>query len=137
VVESCKTLLTPRIFPDMTWLYIRCVPCQISALLIYYCKQYYNGDTGDVYCIPSTDEHHILLEKYAGLVGKKQVFLTTFDEAISKSPSAKILLLTNDPDGLIETVQKELPPNMFHVIRGSPDPFFVEFLLPGTVQIQI
>jgi hypothetical protein len=65
------------------------------------------------------------------------VFLTTFDEAISKSPSAKILLLTNDPDGLIETVQKELPPNMFHVIRGSPDPFFVEFLLPGTVQIQI
>ena len=71
------------------------------------------------------------------MVGKKQVFITSFEEAISKSLSAKILLLTNDPDGLIETAQKELPPNMFHVIRGSPDPFFVEFLLPGTETMMI
>ena len=93
--------------------------------------QYYNGDTGDVYTIASSDEHLQLLGKYAGLVGRKQIFLSSFDEAIAKSQSAKILLLSNDPDGLIRTAEEELPKNMFHVIRGSPDPFFVEFLLPG------
>ena len=57
--------------------------------------------------------------------------MTSYDDAISKSASAKMLLLTNDADGLIEVAEKELPIGTFHIIRGSPDPFFVEFLKPG------
>jgi hypothetical protein len=55
----------------------------------------------------------------------------SFEDQLSKFLSAKILLFTSDPDSLIETVTQELPAGLFHVIRGSPDPFFVEFLLPG------
>ena len=98
--------------------------------------QYYDGDSGEVYTVPQNDGHLLLLEKYARLVGRKQVYLSSFEEIISKSLSAKILLLTNEPDELIQLAEKDLPPNMFHVIRGSPDPFFVEFLLPGAIRDQ-
>ena len=61
--------------------------------------------------------------------------MSSYDEAISKSPSAKLLVMTNDADSLIEIAERELPKNLFHIIRGSPDPFFVEFLLPGTKMV--
>jgi hydroxymethylpyrimidine pyrophosphatase-like HAD family hydrolase len=70
------------------------------------------------------------MKRYEELVGMPQVILDSYDEAISKSPAAKMLILTNDPDHLIETAKKELPEGMFHIIRGSPHPFFVEFLHP-------
>jgi hypothetical protein len=64
------------------------------------------------------------------------VYISSFEEIISKSLSAKILILTNEPDELILLAEKNLPLNMFHVIRGSPDPFFVEFLVPGVIRDQ-
>lgn len=100
-------------------------------ILVTLNNQYYNGDNGDVYASPTSEEHRVLLSKYARLVGQDQKLVTSYEEAISKSPSAKMLILTNDPDGLIEITKKELPQGLFHIIRGSPDPFFVEFLLPG------
>lgn len=59
------------------------------------------------------------------------MIVASYEEAIQKSPSAKILIFTNCVDQLMEDAEKELPKDMFHMIRGSPFPFFVEFLLPG------
>ena len=98
--------------------------------------QYYDGDSGEVYAVPQNDGHLLLLEKYARLVGRKQLYISSFEEIMFKSLSAKILLLTNEPDELIQLAQENLPSNMFHVIRGSPDPFFVEFLVPGVTRDQ-
>jgi hydroxymethylpyrimidine pyrophosphatase-like HAD family hydrolase len=90
--------------------------------------------TGDVYAVPKTEEHRTLLRRYAALVGKDQVLIDSYDEVIARTPSAKMLILTKDPDALIEVAKRDLPADMFHIIRGSPDPFFVEFLLPGVTK---
>lgn len=71
------------------------------------------------------------MRKYAALVGTPQTQIASYDDAFAKSPSAKMLLLTKDPDALLEIVDRELGRDRFHMIRGSPDPFFVEFLTPG------
>ena len=93
--------------------------------------QYYNGDTGDVYAVPSTEDQKQLLHKYASLTGKVQIFMDSYEEAIEQGLSAKALILTHDVDRLyqtsLETFHEEL-----HIISGSPVPsFFVEYLLPG------
>lgn len=93
--------------------------------------QYYNGVTGDVYAVPSSDSHKELLLKYERLTGKAQVILSSYDDALKICLPAKMLVLTNDTDDLLATAKVELPDGLFHVIRGSPDPFFVEFLCPG------
>lgn len=90
--------------------------------------QYYNGVTGEVQACPTTDEHRALLRRYAGLVGHSQTIISSYEEAIVKSPAAKILILTADPDSLIKLCKDRFPPDMFHTIKGSPFPFFVEFL---------
>ena len=95
------------------------------------CAQYYIGSTGDVYAVPTTAEHNELLQRYATLTGKQQIRVTSYSEAEAIEAPAKILLMTNDADRLLEAVRTSLPPTMFHVIRGSPSPFFVEFLTPG------
>lgn len=91
--------------------------------------QYYNGATGDVQAVCKSDEHRALLGRYAALVGKPQVLIDSYDEAIAKSLPAKLLVLTNDPDYLIEVCEERLPKGMFHMIRGSPHPFFVGKLI--------
>ena len=112
-------------------------PDQTRALLALATKmglvmQYYNGLTGDVYARPQTEEHHTLLGRYAELTGRKQVLVNSYDECMAQAPSAKLLVLTNDVDALLTAAEAELPPGMFHVIRGSPHAFFAEFLLPDT-----
>jgi Cof subfamily protein (haloacid dehalogenase superfamily) len=93
--------------------------------------QYYNGETGDVYAVPLNDEHFFLLRRYANLTHNDQVFLSNYEEALSICLSPKILILTSNPDDLIHEAQERLPNGMFHIIKGSPDPYFVEFLCPG------
>jgi Cof subfamily protein (haloacid dehalogenase superfamily) len=93
--------------------------------------QYYNGDTGDVQACPQNDDHRELLQRYADLTNKQQIILNNYDEAITKSLSAKIVIFTNEPDLLIDIALKEFPINTFEIIRGSPHPFFVEFLPYG------
>jgi hypothetical protein len=63
--------------------------------------QYYNGLTGQVLSVPRTDEHRTLSARYAALVGTQQRFITTYEEALSESQSAKLLVLTLDPDDLL------------------------------------
>ena len=93
--------------------------------------QYYNGVTSEVYAVPSTDEHLSLLKGYASLTGKDQVVLPSYEAAKQRGEASKILLMTNDVDGLIQEAERSLPSGKFHIIRGSPKPFFVEFLPQG------
>ena len=96
--------------------------------------QLYNGTTGDVYARPTTAVHTELLGQYARLVGKPQVMVREYEEAFALLPdggSAKMLVLTEDPDAFMQTCRERLPDGLFHVIRGSPNPFFAEFLNPG------
>lgn len=93
--------------------------------------QYYNVENGEMYAVPSKPEHYPLLDRYAELVGQKHIFLSDYDEVLSKCESPKILIMTNNADELIEYCHKYLAPNIFHIIRGSPYPYFVEFLPIG------
>jgi hydroxymethylpyrimidine pyrophosphatase-like HAD family hydrolase len=60
-------------------------------------------------------------------VGHPQVLLSSYEEAIAVSPAAKILIMTDQADELIEKAKSQLPSDL-SIIRGSPYPFFVEFL---------
>lgn len=95
------------------------------------CLQYYNAATGDVYAVPLNDEHRQLLHRYAVLTDHEQTFLSSYDEAITRCLSPKVIILTNDPDELISTAKERFPPELFHIIKGSPHPYFVEFISPG------
>ena len=63
--------------------------------------QYYNGLTGQVLSVPRTEEHRILSARYASLVGKQQRFISSYEEAFAESQSAKLLVLTLEPDDLL------------------------------------
>lgn len=87
--------------------------------------------TGDVLAVPRHESHYPLLRRYAELVGNEQIFLTNYDEALSKAPSAKILMLTESVDELLADALEQFGDDKFTIIRGSPDPFFAEFLAKG------
>lgn len=97
------------------------------------CAQYYISETGAVYACPKNKIHKILLEKYAKFTGKKQIYGTDYEIAKSISLPAKILLLVEESkiDEILLLARNEFQ-NEFHIIRGSPSPFFIEFLAPNT-----
>lgn len=57
--------------------------------------------------------------------------MDSYDEAKEKSLSAKVLVLTNNADEIIVQANQELAEFEFTIIKGSPFPFFVEFLVKG------
>jgi Cof subfamily protein (haloacid dehalogenase superfamily) len=95
--------------------------------------QYYDGITGTVYAAPKNQDHVKLLSRYEALVGRAQTRLDSLDEISTRIQPAKILILTEEVDKLLEDIQNETNfHSEFHVIRGSPEPsWFVEFLLPN------
>lgn len=95
--------------------------------------QLYNGSTGDVYAKPTTPLHIELLERYEALVERRQQRVQSYEDVYAICPNfAKMLVLTYEPDEFMQACRESLPEGMFHMIRGSPDPFFVEFLLPAS-----
>jgi hypothetical protein len=70
--------------------------------------QYYNALTSDIQAVPTTDEHRELMRRYEGLVGHPQMLCGNYSEAAGRSPAAKMLLLTRDPDALMQTVQEQV-----------------------------
>ena len=91
--------------------------------------QYYVGD--HIYVRPTCDEHRDLVRRYHELTGASH---TTVDEyPLTESP-AKMLLMTDDPDGVLAIVREAQAsgalPSGLASIRGSP-PFFVEMLGTG------
>ena len=96
------------------------------------CAQFYIEDTGEVFAVPLNDEHRALLYRYFQLVGRQQTFGTSYKSILSSNRAAKILLMTNQPDELLAAARRELNPEKFNLVRGSPEPFFIEVLPPNT-----
>jgi len=90
--------------------------------------QFYIGDK--VYAVPKSEKHLELMKRYEVLAGYPQIKLKDFNELEKLGDPAKILLLTEDPDSLLEMAKKKFGDSL-HLVRGSPDPFFVEFLAKG------
>uniref|UniRef100_A0A7S0H659 Haloacid dehalogenase-like hydrolase n=1 Tax=Amorphochlora amoebiformis TaxID=1561963 RepID=A0A7S0H659_9EUKA len=90
--------------------------------------QFYVDDK--VYALPLNEEHQVLMKRYQVLTGHPQTQLRDVKELKSIGQPAKILLLTNDADGLMEKAKNRFG-NKLHLVRGSPEPFFVEFLQKG------
>eukprot|EP01031_Cornospumella_fuschlensis_P032570 gene32570-39382_t len=99
-----------------------------------YVLQYYNGRTGEVYAVPRNETHIDLLKRYEDLVDNAQTVIDSYDSAFSICQSAKVLLMTEDADHLIAAAHEELDAREFTIIRGSPHPFFVEFLRPDVTK---
>ena len=91
--------------------------------------QYYVGD--HIYVRPTCDEHRDLVRRYHELTGASHT--TVDDYPLTESP-AKMLLMTDDPDGVLAVVREAQAsgalPSGLASIRGSP-PFFVEMLGQG------
>lgn len=92
--------------------------------------QIYDSNSDTVYAAPVTDEHRRLLAKYAYLVGKDQVLLSDYNEALNNFDSTKVLIMTDETEKALTSASSEFSAEDIHMIRGSPDPFFVEFLRP-------
>jgi len=109
--------------PDAVRLLVNLTANEAASVL-----QCYNAITGEVSVKqPSNEEEEALCHRYESLVGRRQTRINDYEEVLG-SASAKCLVLTNDPDSLISKAKQTLPSDTFHIIKGSPYPFFVEFL---------
>ena len=97
--------------------------------------QFYNGETGEVFVNPrpGNEEHLALVKRYGDLVGKPQTVVEDYEDLLAAGIlPVKILALT--PESKVDEVfAKPLSVNL-HRIRGSPHPFFVEYLMPGNTK---
>ncbi|RYG99212.1 hypothetical protein EON65_50495 [archaeon] len=87
-----------------------------------------------MYAVPRNDTHIDLLKRYENLVDNAQIVLDSYNSALDICQSAKVLLMAEDADQLIAKAHKELNTAEFTIIRGSPHPFFVEFLRPDVTK---
>jgi len=94
--------------------------------------QLYNGKTGEVFAKPVTELHNELLLRYENLVERRQTIIDDIEIAYKNCENqfAKALVLTYQTDEFMAAAREQLPPGILHMIRGSPEPFFVEFLRP-------
>ena len=97
--------------------------------------QFYNGVTGEVFVNPdpSNQVHLDLVARYAKLVGKEQTIVDRENgyDALMSSGIYPVKVLALTPEENVDKVfEKELSVNL-HTIRGSPFPFFVEYLMPN------
>lgn len=115
------------------------------AVMHNYVVQYYCRQTGTIYAINHChDDHDSLLAQYSGLTHQIQArkeFRTgdVFDEQqldlfLDEVPCAKILILDNDIDVVLERAGSTLEQNKYSIIRGSPHSFFAEFLPAGVTK---
>ena len=74
------------------------------------------------------------MKRYENLVSCAQVVIEDYDVAIQTCLSAKLLIMTNDADSLIASAKESLPVQQLTIIKGSPYPFFVEFLKDGVTK---
>jgi len=90
--------------------------------------QYYTH--GTITVNPLDDKHRNFIGRYAELTGATHTIVDDgYKGVTSREGALKLLVMTDDPDGVKEDLEKELPPGTT-CIRGSP-PFFVEILAPN------
>lgn len=139
VVFNGSVCLLHRQGEEAEEIFAKPIPPEAARLLIEvvveegHVAQLYNGATGDVFARPNCAVHTELLLRYEKLVGRPQKMVQEYEDAFALMPSggsAKMLVLTEEPDAFMKTCKERLPDGLFHVIRGSPNPFFAEFLLP-------
>jgi hydroxymethylpyrimidine pyrophosphatase-like HAD family hydrolase len=130
----------PGAAPKLRQIFSNTLPAESSRLLIALARslgltmQYYHGETGEVFASPVTasDEQQQLMRSYAGLTGRQQRCVEDIGALVEQFPSAKALILTNDPEALLQAADTQLPKGLFNVFEGSPKPaYFVEFLPSG------
>ncbi len=95
--------------------------------------QYY-GHNGNVYVgsrFTQSELEKDLMRRYTELSGNVQVVTDSYETLIQTGVlPVKCLALTPDVDRLLARASESLPVGAFHMIRGSPFPFFAEFLRP-------
>ena len=97
--------------------------------------QFYNGETGEVFVNPKpgNKEHLALVKRYGDLVGKPQTIVDDYEDMLTAGIlPVKILALT--PENKVDEVLAKPLSVELHRIRGSPFPFFVEYLMPGNTK---
>lgn len=85
---------------------------------------------GEAFAVPTNDEHILLLKRYADLVSRPQLIVSSYDEAIALTPAAKLLILSDNSEGVYAEARKRFSEAEFNCFIGSPHPYFVEFLRP-------
>lgn len=91
--------------------------------------QYYQRDA--IYTACRNDAQRKLADQYIEITGQPHVDVDEFyAAAIEKGLPPKLLLMTEDPDAIVEAAQQEFVGRDLYIVRGSP-PFFVEILAPG------
>jgi len=90
--------------------------------------QFYISD--EIYAYPQTEKHIEHMKKYESLAGHPQKVIKSEEELMALGQPAKILLFTDDPDSLIKFSEEKFGDRV-HLVRGSPVPFFVEYLAKG------
>eukprot|EP00040_Diaphanoeca_grandis_P025622 m.142228 g.142228 ORF g.142228 m.142228 type:complete len:321 (-) comp30238_c0_seq2:68-1030(-) len=100
--------------------------------------QWYDPIKTQIFAVNKSDDHTECLERYAELVGHGQTMLESFDHFQHLDEPCKMLLLrsvkSGGADSILEQMRSgehEFDLTSHHVIRGSPEPFFLEFLKPG------
>ena len=99
--------------------------CASRGLLV----QYYVGN--DIYVVCKTPEHFDLCARYAELTGvAAHKYVDSYEEGLARSLPYKMLVMTDDVDGTLDTLRASLPAGIASLVRGTP-PFFVEVLHPS------
>jgi len=97
--------------------------------------QYYDGATGKVHVASTCAQTAVekdLMSQYVGITGHPQNIVPSYASLMEAGTlPVKCLALTPDVDALMQRAAERLPSGSFHMIRGSPFAFFVEFLRPG------
>lgn len=93
----------------------------------------YDGATGEVFAVaPENELQRELMGRYAEMTGTGQTLVPALAPLLDRFASAKLLLFTPDTEALLAAARAELPPGAYNFFRGSPSPYFVEFLSPST-----
>jgi hypothetical protein len=70
------------------------------------------------------------MAKYRNFVTRDHVVLENYDQAIAIGRAPKALILDFNTTDVMNAALDQIPYGTFNMFRGSPDPFFVEFLNP-------
>jgi hypothetical protein len=121
-------------FSDVERIFNRIVPKEIGLEITCWFESLglmvniYSSQTSLIYSIdPTNEEQSTLLDKFLTF-NETREHLPSYVDIFATHDANKIVVLTNDPHGLIDTYLEKFDHYNLQIILGSPEPFFVEFL---------